>query len=53
MQTTINNIRATFPLHIWLQIYYEDVVWFRKSLAKIYTPIHQLNYKLRNIQEKK
>lgn len=53
MQKTINNIRATFPLHIWLQLYYEDVVWFRKSLAKIYTPIHQLNYKLRNIQEKK
>lgn len=53
MQKTINNIRATFPLHIWLQVYYEDVVNFRKSLAKIYTPIHQLNYKLRNIQEKK
>lgn len=53
MQKTINNIRATFPLHIWLQVYYEDAVNFRKSLAKIYTPIHQLNYKLRNIQEKK
>lgn len=53
MQKTINNIRATFPLHIWLQVYYEDVVAFRKSLVKIYTPIHQLYYKLRNIQEKK
>lgn len=53
MQKTINNIRATLPLHVWLQAYYEDVVTFRQSLAKIYTPIHQLNYKLRNIQEKK
>lgn len=53
MQKSINNIRATFPLHIWLQAYYEDLVTFRKSLVKVYTPIHQLNYKLRNIQEKK
>jgi hypothetical protein len=53
MQKTINNIRATLPLHVWLQAYYEDVVTFRQSLAKVYTPIHQLNYKLRNIQEKK
>ena len=53
MQKTINNIRATFPLHVWLQAYYEDTVTFRKSLVKIYTPIHQLNYKLRNIQVKK
>lgn len=53
MQKSIDNIRATLPIHFWLQAYYEDVVRFRQSLAKIYTPIHQLNYKLRNIQEKK
>ena len=52
MQRYIDNIRVTLPLHIWLYAYYEDVIAFRKSLVKVYTPIHQLYYKLRNIQEK-
>ena len=52
MQKTLDNFRATFPLHIWLNAYYEDVILLRKWLVKAYTPIHQLYYKLRNIQKK-
>ncbi len=52
MKQNIYNFRATFPLHIWLLAYYEDVVALRKSMAKMYTPIHQLYYKLRNVQAK-
>ncbi len=52
MQKTLDNFRATFPLHIWLNAYYEDVLQVRKWLAKVYTPINQLYYKLRNIQQK-
>lgn len=52
MQKTLDGFHATFPLHIWLSAYYEDVLNVRKSLAKVYTPINQLYYKLRNIQQK-
>ncbi len=45
-------MQATFPVHIGLLAYYEDVLEFRKALVKIYTPIHQLYYKLRNVQQK-
>ncbi len=52
MEKTLQNMQATFPIHIGLLAYYEDVVAFRKALVKIYTPIHQLYYKLRNVQKK-
>ncbi len=52
MQKTLDGFHATFPLHIWLSAYYEDVVNLRKSIVKVYTPINQLYYKLRNIQQK-
>lgn len=53
MEKTLQNMQATFPIHIGLLAYYEDVLAFRKSIVQIYTPIHQLYYKLRNVQEKK
>lgn len=52
MSKTIDNFRATLPLHIGLVAYQEDVLTLRKSLVKIYTPIQQLYYKLRNVQQK-
>lgn len=52
MEKTLQNMQATFPVHIGLLAYYEDVLEFRKALVKIYTPIHQLYYKLRNVQQK-
>jgi len=52
MQQTITNFRAAFPIHIWLLAYREDTVAMRTALTKVYTPIHQLYYKLRNVQKK-
>lgn len=45
------NTYTSFPLHIWLMAYYEDVLNFRYQFAKIYTPVHQLYYKLQNVQD--
>ncbi len=56
MDTTIRsltNAQATFWIHIWLSMYYEEAIKFRNALAKIYTPIHQFYYKLRNVQQEK
>ncbi len=49
----IYNIASTFPIHIWNKIYYEDLKKYRKSILKIYTPIHQLYYKLQNVQDRR
>lgn len=49
---TLNSIQQTYPVHIWLLMYYETLETFRNRLAKIYTPLHQLYYKLRNVQQK-
>lgn len=46
----IRNLYAKFPIHIGLVAYLEDLVNFRNSLVKLYTPIHQMYYKLRNAQ---
>ena len=54
IETTVrmlNNVQSTYPIHIGLQAYLEDVVLYRKQLAKVYTPMHQLSYLLRNAQE--
>jgi hypothetical protein len=53
MDRMLRNIYATFPIHIWLIAYYEDVVNFRKNFVRLYTPIHQINYKFRNVQDKR
>lgn len=45
------NTYTSFPMHIWLMAYYEDVLNFRYEFAKIYTPVHQLYYKLQNVQD--
>ena len=46
----IRNLYAKFPIHIGLVAYLEDLVNFRNTLVKLYTPIHQMYYKLRNAQ---
>lgn len=46
----IRNLFAKFPIHIALVAYLEDLVRFRNTLVKLYTPIHQMYYKLRNTQ---
>lgn len=47
---TINQVRYTFPVHIWLLAYHESILWFRSVMAKLFTPIHQLWYKITNAQ---
>lgn len=50
MQKSVANFQTSFPLHVWLVAYYEDVTTIRKSLVKVYTPLSQLYYTLRNVQ---
>lgn len=47
---TVRNLYAQFPLHIGLVAYLEDLVNLRNELVKLYTPVHQMYYKLRNAQ---
>lgn len=46
------QIISTYPIHIGMLAYYEDLLEFRKRLVKISVPLHQLYYTLRNVQEK-
>lgn len=46
----VGQIHASFPIHIHLTAYYEVIKKIRNQLARIYTPLHQLYYKLRNVQ---
>ncbi len=47
----LKNVYITFPVHISLQAYREDVEMFRDRFAKVYSPIHQFYYRFRNVQE--
>ena len=49
---SLSEINYSFPLHVWFLMYYEDVEYFMKNIAKIYTPIRTLYDKLRNVQIK-
>jgi hypothetical protein len=51
---TIRNIRdlyIAFPIHIWLVMYYEDVLKLGKELQWISKPIYNLYDKFRNVQK--
>jgi hypothetical protein len=45
------NLESSYPLHIWLLMYTEDLYNVRQSLTDIYLPLHQLHYKLENVQK--
>ena len=47
----IKDIYWTFPVHIWFLSIIEDINVFRHTLAKIYTPLDQLRYKLKSVQD--
>lgn len=49
--TMVQELRVTFPLHIGLLIYYEDLYRLRKELLKMVTPLYTLYDKLRNVQK--
>ena len=47
----LNNIAVTYPLHVVLVAFEEDLLYVRdKYLSKIVTPFYCLYYKLRNVQ---
>lgn len=48
----INTLHSFFPIHIWLLLYQEDLLTLRNNFAKLYLPLHQLHYKLENVQSK-
>ena len=48
----LNNTISAFPIHIGMLMYQEDLLTMRNNLAKIYLPLHQLHYKLENVQSK-
>lgn len=50
---TINNLvnlSVTYPLHIGMLAYQEDLLRFRDRLSKVVTPFYTLYHKLRNVQ---
>lgn len=48
----LNEMQARFPIHIALKMYEESALKLRNTFAKIYLPLHQLHYKLENVQSK-
>ncbi len=46
----LTNLSVAFPSYIALKAYEEDVRNYRDTLAKTYTPVHQLFYTFRNVQ---
>ena len=50
MSRMITQVGVHFPLHVGLSAYYEDLLNYRKTITKSYTPFNQLAYKRRNVQ---
>lgn len=50
MSRMITQVGVHFPLHVGLSAYYEDLLNYRKTITKSYTPFNQLAYKWRNVQ---
>ncbi len=48
----LNLFATSFPVHIRLRMYYENLVTNRLAWSKLYTPLHQLHFKLLNVQKK-
>ena len=46
------NLESAYPIHIGFLMYQEDLINIRNNLTKIYLPLHQLHYKLENVQSK-
>lgn len=46
------NLESSYPIHIGFLMYQEDLLNLRNNLAKVYLPLHQLHYKLENVQSK-
>ncbi len=42
---------TSYPIHIGMLIYQEDLLRFRNRLSKVVTPFYTLYHKLRNVQD--
>lgn len=47
----LSNVYTTFPVYIALRAYREDLLLYRSTIAKVFTPMDQMYYKFRNVQE--
>lgn len=45
------NFSTSYPIHIGMLMYQEDLLRFRNRLSKVVTPFYTLYHKLRNVQE--
>lgn len=50
---SLRDFESYFGLHIGMLMYQEDLLDLRWRLAKIYLPLHQLHYKIQNVQKAK
>lgn len=49
----LRDFESYFILHIGMLMYQEDLIDFRWRLARLYLPLHQLHYKIENVQKAK
>jgi len=47
----VKNIYSLYPVHLAYLMITEDLIRLRKSLARLYTPLDQLRYKLEQAQD--
>ncbi len=50
MNRLLAHIYTTYPVHVWLMAYLEDLLAYRATLIKLWTPTNQLYYTRRNAQ---
>lgn len=50
MNRLLSQLYVSFPLHIALSAYTEDLKAYRKNLKSLYSPLHQVNFLWRNAQ---
>lgn len=48
---SLRDLYVSFPIHIWLVMYYEDVLKLGKELQLISNPVYTLYDKFRNVQK--
>lgn len=51
MQRMLLQRSASFPMHVGLLAYRESAHTLRRAMSKLYLPLHQLHYKLQNVQQ--
>lgn len=47
---TLSQVYVSYPMHVALMAYLEDLLKYRKEFVKLYSPLNQLYYLLRNVQ---